>query len=269
MWLFNGNRKKIPILGIRQAGKTYFLVSLGYLVSNYKWGEVSPATSVYFNDLLKLVTREEKIPPTPGNYPIEIDIKKVHTGDKIINCNMHLSTQDFSGPEYENAMSEMAFEGTEIKQSEKTIKFSKLYSKTDGIIVIIDIVRDINDKNIFRQNIEKNIRQAFSEQISPLARGIELTLQKNPDMHAKPIFFVFPKSDIHNLPKEEITYYLEKIMAIIVARLENRRVDMRIYVTSSLGWGRSDSKNERLKVLESLGYIDFLADLAKIYGKED
>lgn len=269
MWLFNRNRKIIPIIGIRQAGKTYFLVSLGYLISNYKWGEVGRATSVYFNDLLKLVTREEKIPPTPSNYPIDIEIKKVHIGNNIRNCNISLSTEDFSGPEYENAMSELAFEGTEIKHSEKAIKFSKLYSKTDGIIVVIDIVREINDKKIFCKDIERNVRLAFSEQISPLARGIELTLRNNPNMHAKPIFFIFPKSDIHNLSKEEIAYYLERIMAITLARLENRGVNIKVHTVSSLGWGGFDSKNERLKVLESLGFVDFLSDLATIYGKDD
>ncbi len=252
--------KKLPILGVHNSGKTYFLISLGYLVSKYRWGEVSKEASVYFNSLLPYVLKGTPIPPTYKNFPIEIKIRDIVLPTEKITCNFILYTEDFPGAEYEIAMDEMS---AEVK--EELVKFYNLYKKSDGIIAIIDLVGNVTAEK-FRENKEEYILNAFSKQIVPLAKGIELVLEVA-NLQGKPIFFIFTKSDVHRLSVNEISKYFDRIMAITLARLESMGVIIRKYTVCSLGWGYSNKSEDRLKNLEAQGFIEMIADIGKIFGR--
>lgn len=253
--------KRIPLLGVSGSGKTYFLLSLGYMVSLYKWGEVSGDAAKYFNDLLQYVLRFEPIPSTMKTIEIQIDIRKIYIDGQERNARFVLSTKDFSGREFEIAMRIFKESFGEIPEDRVVRKFINLYRKSDGFIVIVDLVRDITDPEEFRRNKDRYIFNAFSEQISPLASGIELLIEYA-NVKGKPIFFVFTKSDVHNLSVDELSKYFDRIMAITIARLENRGVIIRKYATSAVGWG-SGSNEDMLRALEVRGFGDILRDIVK------
>ena len=259
--LFLRKVKRIPLLGVSGSGKTYFLLSLGYMVSLYKWGEVSGDAAKYFNDLLQYVLRFEPIPSTMKTIEIQIDIRKIYIDGQERNARFVLSTKDFSGREFEIAMRIFKESFGEIPEDRVVKKFINLYRKSDGFIVIVDLVRDITDPEEFRRNKDRYIFNAFSEQISPLASGIELLIEYA-NVKGKPIFFVFTKSDVHNLSVDELSKYFDRIMAITIARLENRGVIIRKYATSAVGWG-SGSNEDMLRALEVRGFGDILRDIVK------
>lgn len=268
--------KNLPILGINGTGKTYFLVTLGYFVSKKRWGEVDTDTSDYFHSCLEKVLQGKPIDYSPHNTPIAIKIKKISRDAENIDCNFILSSQDIPGRKFLNAMTNRLIgnrSSSEIKERDPRTEFflgsdfSKLYSNSDGIIVIVDIVRDSMTADIFKKNKDELILNAFSEQITPIIRGIEFILKENINVKGKPILFVFTKADVHQLSLEEISNYFDQIMALILARLENRGVVINKYTISAMGWGSGKTPLDRLGILESKGYTDLLYDLAKLYNK--
>lgn len=262
MGLFR-RRRKLPIIGVKNAGKTYFLVSLGYLVSEYRWGEPTADTATYFYDCLREVIAGRPIPATaPGMREIEITLNKVLAGDKEIKTNLLLTTKEFSGAEYERAMEMLTrVEEESFTSAPELKKFYEMFSGSHGCIVIIDLVRDAKiTPDEFKKHRDEYIRKAFAEQISPLAKGVELFLRGR-RIWSAPLFFVFTKSDVHNLSREEIRRYLNKIMAMSLARLEQKNVWIRIHSVSSVGWGGQKSKNAVLNRLESFGFKRLLLEI--------
>jgi len=246
--------RNVPIIGIHGAGKTYFIISLGYFISLEKWGEVE--TPDYFFELSKYVLAQQPIPPTVGYHPIRVRLDYVEYGNKRYHAKIILSTGDISGIEFERAMEEIGSfkfsKKSDLKKASPNIR--KLYSlllKSDGIIVIIDIARYMSE-SISRGDA---ILKAFSDQILPIARAIEMVMSFT-EFSLRPLFFVFSKQDIHGLTVDEIRPYFDSAWAILLRRLESRLINIKTYAVSSVGWS-----SDPLKRLRARGFNKLLYDL--------
>jgi hypothetical protein len=257
---WRSTEKQIPLLGVRGAGKTYFLLSLGYLVSKRGWGQVVGSEgSIYLEELLPYVSKGKQIPPTQGNYPVEIQVTKVGTISNRAKFDFTISTQDFSGGKFENAMEQVT---TDVSFADgPSAEFYDLYRSSDGLIVVVDLVRGAS-RSAFRANPESQILDALSEQVVPLAKGLELLLDANRSVAAKPIFLVFTKSDIHQLSIEEISEYFDRLMAIPLRRLEQKGCEISKYTTSAVGWADTEDETDALENLEGQGFSDILTEMA-------
>ena len=268
--LKKGKYKKLPILGVHNSGKTYFLTSLGYLISRYGWGTVCATASVYFNKLLEYVLRGEPIPPTYKNYPIEIKINSIVLPEdnlKPIPCNLIIYTEDFRGKDYEFVMNELVFKAEKNKNDFYKVfeKFRNLYKGADGIIAIIDLVGNATTED-FRKNKTKFILNALSRQVIPIIKGIQLVSEVT-NLRKKPVFFVFTKSDIHGLSTDEISKYFDKIMEKTLKKLKDKGAIIKKYTVCSLGWGKGNTCEDRLKRLEAQGFVEIILDIARIFCK--
>ncbi|MBS7281132.1 MAG: hypothetical protein KIH09_15055 [Candidatus Freyarchaeota archaeon] len=254
--------KRIPILGVRGSGKSYFLCSLAYVVSRYGWGYPDSETSLYISDMLSFIFKGEPIPPTYKSRPIRVELKEVDLGvGKKKKLNLILSTEDYSGQEYEDAMKQLREAGLSGQLSGTVEKFRQMILNSKGIIIIVDLVgRTPTTPEEFEAERNKRILNALSEQVSPLATGIELLLSGGKDILKKPFFFVFTKSDIHRLTTEQISEYFDKAMAIPMSRLKGKKVTIKKYAVSSVGWG----PGEALDKLHAQGFIELIMDIAKL-----
>jgi GTPase SAR1 family protein len=253
-FMFVRKYKRIPIVGVHGAGKSYFLVSLGHLISERGLGGPGDKdTNIFLSKALTYILLGEKIPPTLATSGVEISLKEVEAGSKVIKTNLILTSRDFRGQLYEETMSELMSGAV----SEESNKFLEMYRQSDGLIVIIDLVRDV-DATQFNGNREFYVRKAFAEQISPLTMGIEIAAEK---WHKKkPVFFVFTKSDVHNLSLDELNFYLQRIMASTLARLDQLGVSIRVHSVSSYGWTKR-GQTVKLGDLEAAGFKDLLHDI--------
>lgn len=263
---WRSTERKLPLLGVRGAGKTYFLLSLGYLVSEKGWGQVvGQEGSVYLEELLPYVFDERPIPPTRGNYPVEIEVDTVDfygpDGHLEYDCEFVVSTEDFSGGEFENAMSAVETGGG-FDQG-PAAKFRDLYAAVDGLVVVVDLVQGA-DPGAFRDGREDQVVDALSNQVVPLAKGLEMALA-NSEMEGKPIYFVFSKADVHGMDVVEIEEHFRRVMAIPLARLENRGCEIQKYSVSAVGWADPDDASPVSK-LEDLGYDRIIKDMARRFG---
>lgn len=249
---------RLPIVGVQGAGKTYFFLCLGYLVSLKGLGEVSGVSHVYFSKLLEYVLRNEPIPATEKDVPIRIEIripKSIKGGTKRIV----ITSRDISGKEFETAMRLYAEDPIHAFNNKSVRKFIDLYRKVDGLLVVIDIVRDKKSYEEFVKDKDKNIRRAFAEQVLPLARVVETAIEHK-QVKGKPIFFIFTKSDIHRCSLDELNEYLRRILAMTLVRLRNRGAIIKVHATSAIGWGM-DAREEQLRKLGERGFLNVLSDI--------
>ncbi|MEM3563805.1 MAG: hypothetical protein QXR19_11280 [Candidatus Jordarchaeaceae archaeon] len=254
--------KRIPVLGVRGSGKSYFLCSLAYVVSRYGWGSPDNETSLYISDMLSYVLKGEPIPTTYKSRPISVELREVNLGDgKKKRLNIILSTEDYSGQEYEDAMKQLREGGLSGQLSGTVEKFRQMILNSKGIIIIVDLVgRTPTTPQEFEIGRDKRILNALSEQVSPLATGIELLLSSGKDISKKPFFFVFTKSDIHRLTTEQVSEHFDKVMAIPMSRLIRQGVIIKKYAVSSVGWGAGGE----LDRLHAQGFIELIMDIAKL-----
>jgi len=254
--MFKRRRKirNVPIIGIHGAGKTYFIISLGYFISLEKWGEVE--TPDYFFELSKYVLSQQPIPPTIGFHPVRVRLDYVEYGNRRYNARIILSTGDISGIEFERAMEESATfkfsKKSDLKKAPPNLR--KLYDlllNSDGIIAIIDVAKYMSQESSKGDAILK----AFSDQILPIARAIEIVTSFS-EFALRPLFFVFSKQDLHRLTVEDIRPYFDSAWAILLRRLESKLVNIKMYTVSSVGWSQ-----EPLERLKARGFDRLLYDL--------
>ena len=86
-----------------------------------------------------------------------------------------------------------------------------------------------------------------------------LTFNLNAAMAFKPIFFVFSKPDLHGLTPDEIKENFERCMAVPLAQLRKKLINVRHYNVQCAGWGM-DSE------LQKLGIDVLLSDLVHAMG---
>lgn len=258
------NRNRVPVLGVRGSGKTYFICSLAYIVSRYGWGHPDSETSLYINELLEYVFKGELIPSTYKSRPIRVELKEIDLDGKKRRLNLVLSTEDYSGKEYENFMKKVKdamLSGTVEKLGPEAEKFKRMMMNSRGVIVIVDLVgKSPLTPEEFKKRGEKGILDALSEQVVPLATSIELLLDSGVKLSNMPFFFVFTKSDIHRLTSDEASKYLNEAMAISLSRLRSKGVVFRYHVVSSIGWGPGGTIDK----LYAKGFIELVKDIAEL-----
>ena len=264
--IWGRSERKLPLVGVDVAGKTYFLVSLGYYVSRKGWGRVAGEEgSVYVDDLMPHVLRREPIPPTAGNYPVKIEVDTVdymgNDGSPMeYDANLTISTQDFSGGEFEAAMEQLTvgagFEGSAAEA------FREVYAGADGLVVVVDLVRGA-DPDTFENDRSDLVRSALSEQVVPLAKALEAMLTGD-GLDGKPIYFVFTKADVHGMESYEIDEQFDRAMSILLGRLENHGCEIRKYAVSAVGWAGED-ETEALATLATMGYDRLVKNMAQAF----
>ncbi|MBS7251378.1 MAG: hypothetical protein KIH08_12450, partial [Candidatus Freyarchaeota archaeon] len=139
---FGRRKRKIPVIGIRQVGKSYFFFTLAHIVSELGWGEVDNVD--YFHDMFQYILNGLPIPPTMERTPINLFVDKVDIGESSIPCNFYIYTEDFGGAEFEELMRSLAKgELSTIRPEQKDLldAFINLFRNADGIIIMIDVVR--------------------------------------------------------------------------------------------------------------------------------
>jgi len=250
--------RSIPIIGVRNAGKTYFIVSLGHLISKEGWGEV--LTYDYFHQLEPYVLAQQPIPPTVGYHPVRVRVDYVEYQNKRFNARIVLSTGDISGIEFEQAMQEVKTfkfsKKSDLKNAPPTLgKLYRLLLNSDGLIVLIDITKYLSEVT----HIADAVFRAFSYQIEPISTALEMVINFG-EFSLKPLFFVFSKQDIHKLTVNNIRRYFQNAWAILLRRLERRLVNIKLYTVSAVGW--SDNPEERLK---ARGFDKLLFDLVRSF----
>lgn len=263
--IWGRSERKLPLLGVRGSGKTYFLVSLGHYVTHKGWGRIADeGADRYLQELTPYVLRGESIPPTRGNYPVEIELDTVDSlgfdGPVELNPNLTISTVDFSGGQFEAAVEEATVAGG--FETGPANEFRELYADADGLVVVVDLVRGA-DPVTFESEREDRIRAAIGEQVVPLAKCLEIALEQH-DLGGKPIYIVFTKGDIHGLEGYEIDDF-GRAMSIVLGRLERHGCEIETHSVSAVGWADDDG-SAAPDVLDSKGFDRFVESLARRFG---
>lgn len=264
-WLFGRQEQNIPVVGVHKAGKTYFLLSLAHMVSERGWGQVKGREGhTYLQNFISDVVNDDKeIPATMENTEITIEINRIETEHVRRDCNLLISTEDFSGGDFEKAM-ESIDDSSDLTEGD-TGEFLELYQNSQGLIVIVDVVR--GEVGNFQEDPEGYALSAMSEQLVPLASALDMTIKKgvsmanSPSIEGKPIFIVFTKSDIHQMSAQELFEQFNQLAAITVQRLESNNCELIPHVTSAIGWGEGKD-GDGPEDLEASGFTDLLVDMA-------
>ncbi len=211
--------------------------------------------------MMKFVLRHEPIPSTYKGRPIVIELDQVDLGCEVRRCNLVLSSEDYSGQEYETAMERFRIMEEGEPPDELVETFYNMILDSEAVIVIVDLVgRSPLTPEQFKKHEEKYVFNALSEQVSPLVTGIELLLKSGKNLSNKPFFFVFTKSDVHGLTTREVSKYFDRAMAITMKRLSDRGVVFKKYAVSSVGWGADGN----LDSMCAQGFIELIMDIAKL-----
>lgn len=258
--IFGSKQMKIPVLGLPGAGKTCFIASMAYLMTEYvgsnfneHWAEIVEGQE-YLQRIIPMILRGTYV-PTPSPRRVVIRVKRIAIDGEEYISDFLLYMPDPSGKEFEMAMRDLA----ENRYSENVRKFYEVYSDSDGLIVIVDLVREKSKKE-FKSNKEKYVIEALEEQVAPLATGI-INILETSNLEGKPVFFVFTKADIHEMSIEEISKYFDRYMAILLRHLEDKGVIIKKYAVASLGWNPQEIRHM------PQGFLDLIFDLGRIFGR--
>lgn len=282
----------VPTIGIHGAGKSYFNFSNGYFISQRNLGKLVGANRDYLDGLQPAIMRHEKLDATQGYKDLSLLVQHVyhddferiaeeiacekigvafgdhnsngetHASSDALPCNILLTTNDLSGTEFAQAMERLREPSAEIGGDPITRNFLQVVQNADGLTVVVDVVRRIEDPEEFDRAAEKHIRHAFAEQVEPLARGIELAISRKRRRNrnkAFPVFLVFTKRDIHGMGRARLKELTDVIFALMLARLRESNVQIRIHSVQNMGFKKSSESD--LLHLDSVGVGLYLADL--------
>jgi hypothetical protein len=284
----------LPLFGVKGAGKSYFLLSLGMFISlpTRRLGKPENLTDDILNQYWTEVLSGNLISITQSKWDVDLLIKKVYSTDHEIvvrrqacfqigvsdsdhfddqeqpeldenklSTRIFLRTNDLSGQDFCTAMTKLREPTMELGGDLITKKFIQVVRDGDGSVVIIDIVRENLTVDQYRKERTKYIRQAFVEQLVPVARGIELALMNQRKRNKRyPLFLVFPKRDIHGLNAKELNELAQRMFAMTFARLEDK---VSIHIHSIQNMGFEKDKNGNPTVSRGLG--QFLADVYSVF----
>lgn len=279
----------VPLFGVKGAGKSYFLFSLGMFLSTRRLGKPEGLTEDLLNSYWTNILKGDVISITQGKWDVDLLVKQVYSHDHkisverqmafgnnvpcmesyledeeqsitdndMLSTRIFLRTNDISGQEFTSAMEQLTEPTRELGGEPMTQKFIQVIRDGNGSVVVIDIVRNNLTSLEYQKDREKYIRQAFAEQLVPLARGLELALRNQSDPKEKyPLFLVFPKRDIHGLNSQELNNLAHRMFAMTFARLEEK---VSIHIHSVQNMGFEEDENGDLKFSKGLG--QFLADI--------
>ncbi|WP_069790876.1 hypothetical protein A5482_015725 (plasmid) [Cyanobacterium sp. IPPAS B-1200] len=279
----------VPLFGVKGAGKSYFLLSLGMFLSTRKLGKPEAITEDLLNQYWAEILKGNLISITQGKWDVDLLVKQIYSKDHKISIErqtifqaggvgsdlflddeeqfssdsdklstrIFLRTNDISGQEFTLAMNQLSEPTIELGGDPITKKFIQVVRDGNGAVMVIDLVRKNCTAEQYRQNRDKYVREAFGEQLVPLARGLELALrnQRDPDSRY-PLFLVFPKRDIHRLNSQELNDLAQRMFAMTFARLEEK-VSIHIHSIQNMGF----EKDEKGDLTFSKGLGLFLADI--------
>ena len=283
--------KHLSIFGIQASGKSYFLMSLAYFISQRGLGRVIGESVDYVNQFMPMMMRGERLDATTGYRDIELEVQRIYRAnyeqvleevtfsgldleppalsddlgevDKdsdLIACDYQLSTNDLSGEQFEQAMARLSEPTAQLGADPQTRRFLQILDSGEGAIIAVDIVRQVTDPEVFKKNRVAYVRQALAEQVVPLVRGIQLSaLQRDKTSAVFPLFLVFTKRDIHQYPRAELEQVVREVFAILLAGLDDY-VRIRVHCVQNIGFGVDPESILQLEVAsEGIGF--FLADL--------
>lgn len=283
----------MPLFGVKGAGKSYFLFSLGMFISARKLGQPEGLTEDLLNGYWSQILKGDLISITQGKWDVDLLVKQVYSKDfdlaserqaffkvnvksfeedledneqpssysDTLSTRIFLRTNDISGQEFASAMTQLSEPTAQLGGDPMTQKFIQVVRDGNGVVVVVDLVRDNLTAQQYQQNREKYIREAFGEQLVPLARGLELALRNQRDPNSRyPLFLVFPKRDIHGLNSQELNDLAQRMFAMTFARLEEK-VSIHIHSIQNMGFEKDENGDPT--VSKGLGL--FLADVYSVF----
>jgi len=244
--------RKVPILGVEGCGKSSFLVTLGQYVSVNSYGHIEDESQGYFGELAASTARGEPNPATMRYEPVRVRLRRIpDRAGGFRDVNVVLSSEDIPGAHFRELVSEIRRDPALASGSDLLNRFSELLRASDGLIFVVDVVRDTPAER-FRADPETHCGRAFAEQIGPIATGLLLAAQRNPSLARKPIFFVFSKRDLHGLDPSELDAAFASYLAIPLSNLAARQASVRRYDVQCARWSmRGDLRGLGLEALIS------------------
>lgn len=261
----------IPLFGVKGSGKSYFVLSLNMFLSLRKMGYAKGITKDYLNVAWAEILKGVVISITQGYWDVDLVVNEVYSIDHgtilqrqasfeagvtgvtdldsylddeeqslleagKISTRFFLRTNDLSGQEFTSAMKQLSEPTSELGDDPITKKFIQVVRDGDGCSMVVDLVRQNLTAEQYKKDRDKYIREAFAEQLVPLARGLELALRNQRDPKRRyPVFLVFPKRDIHGLNSREISDLASRMFAMTFASLE-AKVSIHIHSVQNMGF---------------------------------
>ncbi|HZW57505.1 MAG TPA: hypothetical protein VFF30_14555 [Nitrososphaerales archaeon] len=245
----------VPILGTRGVGKTSFIISLMYLISQRNWGEITGGHR-YYAELLPSVMDPKLYPLAPtSRSPVGITLNIDCFEDRFtrVPCNFTISTGDISGQQFEDVMSGRSISSTMIE----------VLWNVDAIVILLDITRYLHESN---DNVSESVMRAFADQIHTIGNAIfEMLEEKNSPLRS--MFFVFNKMDLHKRTVDEIAPIAENAWAPVLRRLRMKNVFVYWRTCCSVGWAvtAAESRDRRLG---GVGVDRILVDIIQSFNND-
>lgn len=263
--------RRLPILGVNGAGKTCLAWGIGRYLSDHGYGQPSADTARYFYEIDPYMLRNAPLPASVQKQPLLLEVHTIvleRDGfQRELPVRMVISSHDIPGGELVEITRIFQTPTSDPMAHPGVKRFFAFVQNADGLIVVVDLVRRIRTREEFAalgpSEREAHIRAALAEQVAPLCRGIETTLQINPRMRGKPIFFVFTKSDIHCLPVEEVRILVRTAYSILFNRLRYQGLECREHCVAYCGSTRAEDGGILYHIQ---GVEQLLADIALFFA---
>lgn len=254
-------KRKIPILGVEGAGKSSLILTLGQFISLKKYGRVSIESAQVFGEYVSHVAAGRPLPPTMRHERIALEIERIPDEYGLKEVDLLLTTEDIPGQDFRMLVDELhrtATVPTDKRTGGLLQRFVDLLAASQGLIFVVDLIRTRSPEE-FMENLQQNVWKAYADQVEPIMTAMLLAARLNPELAGKPVFFVFGKRDLHGLTPEQVAEDFERAMAIPLAQLRGKLLNVRQYHVQSAGW-QLDS------ALDDLGIELLLSDLAHAVG---
>jgi hypothetical protein len=246
---------------VEGAGKSSLILTLGQYISLHQLGRVSIESAQVFGEYVSHVAAGRVLPPTMRHDRVSLELERIPDGDGFRDVDLTLTTEDLPGQDFRALVDEMQ-RGPAPRPGRRTVsivsEFTELLSACDGFIFVVDLIRSQTPEE-FAGDARRNIWRACADQVEPIMTALLLAARMNARLEGKPIFFLFGKRDLHRLTPEQVSEDFERAMAIPLAQLRGKLMNVRQYHIQSAGW-QFDS------ALSDLGVDILLSDLAHAVG---
>jgi hypothetical protein len=253
--------RKIPILGVEGAGKSSLILTLGQYISLHQLGRVSIESSQVFGEYVSHVAAGRVLPPTMRHDRVSLELERIPEGAGFLDVDLTLTTEDLPGQDFRALVDEM-HRGPAPIPGRRTVsllsEFTELLSACDGFIFVVDLIRSQTPEE-FALDPHRNVWRACADQVEPIMSALLLAVRMNARLEGKPIFFLFGKRDLHRLTPEQVADDFDRAMAIPLAQLRGKLMNVRQYHVQSAGWQFDSALND-------LGVELLLSDLAHAVG---
>jgi hypothetical protein len=254
---------KVPLLGVEGSGKSSLLYTLAEYVSRNHWGH-APDKGGVLDSMRECVLSAKPIPPTLNHSALEVVLRRVPDGlGGQLETDLTISCRDVPGGNFRRLADELEEQPgagrSRLKEGGLVGEFGHLLRDAAGLIIVLDIVRDLRAEE-FRRYPQLSFERNCGEQIRPVLRALRYAQQLNDDaLRDKPVLFAWTKPDIHGLSREKCDEMFERTFAIDLRSLEAGGVVVHRHDVQSAGWGKYSD-------LANLGVDRLLIDIAHAVG---